>query len=127
MLMSIVQLTYSPALLPVWLTLLLFGIGSGAAMIPYTIIKEVNPDRVKGSAIGAMNFLTFAVTGLIGPIFAANFGKTLETTADRVAHLRQTNQFWILVVVFALVLTVLLRETGTNVKTSPRLALGAAS
>ncbi len=24
---------------------LLLGIGSGAAMIPYTIIKEVNPDR----------------------------------------------------------------------------------
>jgi hypothetical protein len=28
----------------------LLGFGSGAAMIPYSIIKEVNPDRAKGSA-----------------------------------------------------------------------------
>jgi len=26
-------------------------------MIPYSIIKEVNPDHAKGSATGAMNFL----------------------------------------------------------------------
>jgi hypothetical protein len=34
----------------------LLGFGSGAAMIPYSIIKEVNPDHAKGSATGAMNF-----------------------------------------------------------------------
>jgi MFS family permease len=126
MLACIVQLTYLPGLLPVWLTLLFFGIGSGAAMIPYTIIKEVNPDRVKGSAIGAMNFLTFATTAVIGPIFAGNFGKTLGTTADRVEHLRQTNQFWICVVVFALLLTALLRETGVAPKRSPGLSPGTS-
>ena len=27
-------------------------------MIPYTIIKEVNPDEVKGSATGAINFFS---------------------------------------------------------------------
>jgi MFS family permease len=119
MLLCIVQLTYLPAMVPTWLTLLLFGVGSGAAMIPYTIIKEVNPDQVKGSAIGAMNFLTFSVTSIIGPIFAANFGKSLGTTADHIAHLRQTNIFWIFVVAIALLLTVLLHETGTGRSAAP--------
>src|SRR6201997_5573980 len=32
--------------------MLIFGIASGAAMIPYSVIKEVNPDNVKGSATG---------------------------------------------------------------------------
>lgn len=112
MLVCIIQLTYFASLMPQWITLLLFGIGSGAAMIPYTIIKEVNPDRVKGSATGAMNFLTFAVTAVIGPIFASNFGVNLGATADHVSHLRHTDMFWILSIVLALVLSTFLRETG---------------
>ena len=40
-----------------------------AAMIPYAIIKEVNPDKVKGSATGAINFLVFTLSALLaGPI-----------------------------------------------------------
>ena len=35
----------------------IFGIASGAAMIPYSVIKEVNPDNVKGSANGRNQFL----------------------------------------------------------------------
>jgi MFS family permease len=112
MLACIVQLTYLSGLMPEWVTLLLFGIGSGAAMIPYTIIKEVNPDRVKGSATGAMNFLTFTVTAVIGPIFASNFGKTLGTTTDHAAHLRHTDTFWIFIIIVALGLSAALRETG---------------
>jgi hypothetical protein len=98
--------------MPEWATLLLFGVGSGAAMIPYTIIKEVNPDRVKGSATGAMNFLTFTVTAIIGPIFASNFGRTLGLSADRVGHLRHSDTFWIVVILLALLLAAALRETG---------------
>jgi len=89
-------------------------IAGAVVMLPYTIIKEVNPDRVKGSAIGAMNFLTFSVTALIGPIFAANFGKTLGATNNHALHLRQSNQFWIFALVLALVLVLLLRETGSG-------------
>ena len=36
-------------------------------MIPYSIIKEVNPDHAKGSATGAMNFLVFVMTALAAP------------------------------------------------------------
>jgi hypothetical protein len=48
---------------------LLLGIGSGAAMLPYTVIKEVNPDNVKGSASGAINFLVFAFSALLTPAY----------------------------------------------------------
>ena len=38
-----------PASSPPYVLGLLLGIGSGAAMIPYSIIKEVNPDKVKAA------------------------------------------------------------------------------
>ena len=36
-------------------------------MIPYSIIKEVNPDDVEGSATGAINFLVFVMSAFAGP------------------------------------------------------------
>jgi MFS family permease len=116
MLMGFVQLIYSPTLLPTWLTLFILGVASGAAMIPYTIIKEVNPDEVKGSAIGAINFLTFGVTAAIGPIFAGQFGKTLGAqTIDAASHFKHAGFFWIGVLIAALVVGSMLRETGHRI------------
>src|SRR5580658_1400508 len=91
---------------------LLFGIFSGAAMIPYTIIKEVNPDEVKGSATGGINFLTFGVTALIGPLFADLLGKGFASTQNHVTHFRQSGLFWIGGIALAIVLSSFLRETG---------------
>jgi len=91
-------------------------VASGAAMIPYTIIKEVNPDEVKGSATGAINFLTFAVTAGIGPIFAGRFGKTLGAqTVDVASHFRHAGFFWIGILIAALVVGSMLRETGHRI------------
>jgi MFS family permease len=56
-----------PATFPPYLLGFVLGFGSGAAMIPYSIIKEVNPDHAKGSATGAMNFLVFVITALAAP------------------------------------------------------------
>lgn len=112
MLLCAIQLAYAPLPMPPWLTLLLFGIASGSAMIPYTIIKEVNPDSVKGSATGAINFLTFSVTALVGPIFATRFGKTLGSSEDIATHFRQAGLFWIVLIALALVVSLLLKETG---------------
>jgi len=94
-----------------------FGIASGAAMIPYTIVKEVNPDQVKGSATGAINFLTFGVTALIGPIFADLLGKGFATTQNHVAHFRTSGLFWIAAIVIATVLSAFLPETGHGRRT----------
>ena len=115
MLICVLQLAYLRGIVPTWVTLLTFGIGSGAAMIPYSIIKEVNPDRVKGSATGAMNFLTFSVTAVLGPIFASYFGKALGTTLDHATHLHNTHLFWLAIIGLALILTFFLTETGVAV------------
>lgn len=90
----------------------LFGVASGAAMIPYTIVKEVNPDEVKGSATGGINFLTFGVTALVGPFFADFLGKGIATTQNHVAHFRASGIFWIGGIALAILLSAFLRETG---------------
>lgn len=114
MLICVIQLAFLRGLVPTWVTLLAFGIGSGAAMIPYSIIKEVNPDRVKGSATGAMNCLTFSVTAVLGPIFARYFGKSLGTTLDHAMHLHNAHLFWISIIGLALILTLFIKETGAR-------------
>lgn len=114
MLACAMQLTFAPALLPAWMTLFAFGIASGAAMIPYTIIKEANPDNVKGSATGAINFITFGVTALVGPVFASKLGKSVGgvPTIDPNLHFFQSTLFWVLIIVGALLVSLFLKETG---------------
>lgn len=117
MLASCLQLVFAPGAAPAWATLLLFGVGSGAAMIPYTVIKEANPDEVKGSATGAINFLTFGVTAAIGPMFARRHGAGLgDGVADAAAHFREAGLFWAGAIAAALLLTALLKETGAHAR-----------
>jgi MFS family permease len=117
MIISLGQWLFAPGILPPYIPMLVFGIGSGAAMIPYTIIKETNPDHVKGSATGAINFLTFGVTTLIGPIFTNVYGKSLANTPDRTEHFRESGLFWMVVIMIAIVIGLLfLKETGSAVK-----------
>src|SRR6202045_2087826 len=112
MLLSAAGITFSTGHTATTIGCFLFGIASGAAMIPYTIIKEVNPDEVKGSATGGINFLTFGVTALIGPIFADLLGKGFASTQNHVAHFRASIIFWITGIVLAILLSMFLRETG---------------
>ena len=117
MLLSAAGITFSTSHTAAAVGCLIFGIASGAAMIPYTIVKEVNPDEVKGSATGGINFLTFGVTALIGPIFADLVGKGIAGTPNHVAHFRQSGLFWIAGIVIAILLSLFLRETGHARKT----------
>jgi hypothetical protein len=55
---------------PPYSVALVAGVASGAAMLPYTIIKEANPPRVSGTATGVINFLNFTFSALLGPVFA---------------------------------------------------------
>lgn len=106
------QLFFLPQAAPIVASMLLFGIASGAAMIPYTMIKEANPDEVKGSATGGINFITFGVTSGLGPIFSAFYGKTLAESGNRMAHFQSAGIFLLSVIALALILSMLGKETG---------------
>ena len=63
---------YGPTdVFPPYVLGLVTGIASGAAMLPYTVIKEANPPEVSGTATGVINFLNFTFSALLGPVFAA--------------------------------------------------------
>jgi MFS family permease len=112
---TIAQLTFLPDLLPADLSLFIFGVLSGVAMIPYTIIKEANPDNVKGSATGTINFIVFGVTALVGPVFASLFAKTLSS-GNPVTHFQHASSFWLASIILAGLMSILLRETGSGRK-----------
>ncbi|MHB8285847.1 MAG: MFS transporter [Caulobacteraceae bacterium] len=118
MLASVLVVAWSRNLVIDGAALFAAGIGSGAAMIPYSIIKEVNPDEVKGSATGVMNFLTFGISAAIGPIFAHSVGAALATTTDRLAHFKAGAGFWCVAIAIAMAATLALRETGGAAQTT---------
>ncbi|UMQ40878.1 MFS transporter [Chryseobacterium sp. Y16C] len=113
MIMSLLQLIYLPDLYPAKISMFILGLGSGAAMIPYSIIKETNPDFVKGSATGAINFITFGVTTLLSPVFSRWFGKSLELSAGNL-HFQHSVLFWISGIILAIMVSLMLKETGSK-------------
>jgi MFS family permease len=113
MILCFLQLFFFPVLVPAMISMLVFGIASGAAMIPYTMIKEANPDHVKGSATGGINFITFGVTSCLAPVFASYYGKTLGTAVDTEQHFRSAGIFLMGVIAVALLLSFIVAETGT--------------
>ena len=90
---------------------LVFGIASGAAMIPFSMMKEANPPEVKGTAAGAMNFLVFLTTGLMSPLISRlmvhNHGAPLTLAGFQEAFMPLLGG-----VVFAIILSIIIRETG---------------
>jgi len=113
MIVSLLQLIYVPDLYPAKISMFILGLGSGAAMIPYSVIKEANPDFVKGSATGAINFITFGVTTLLSPVFSRWFGKSLELSAGNV-HFQHSVLFWVSGIVLAIMVSLMLKETGSK-------------
>jgi MFS family permease len=114
MLAALLAVVYLPGLLPPYVGGLLLGIGSGAAMIPYTIIKEVNPDGVKGSATGAMNFLVFSLSAVLAPAFGFALVELSEGPTMSLQTFREADLIWAAAIVLAFVLTLLVRETGSK-------------
>lgn len=111
---SLLQLIYLPDTVPVYISTLIMGIASGVAMLPYATIKEVNPDSVKGSATGAINFITFGVTSLLGPLFGYLYGNSLHTATDKIAHFNGAVLFYVFGIVAAILLSMVLKKTDAN-------------
>jgi MFS family permease len=107
----------SPVIVPPYLLGLVTGVASGAAMLPYTVIKEANPPHVSGSATGVVNFLNFTFSALLGPVFAGMLMRASGGAAQMtVAHYQATFTPLIYGVGLAILLTFFLKETGPGVR-----------
>jgi MFS family permease len=92
---------------------ILMGIASGAAMLPYTVIKEANPPELGGTATGVVNFLNFTFSALLGPVFGARLVQMPEGDTNlALAHYQGGFRPLLYGLAVALILTFLLKETG---------------
>lgn len=102
---------------PPYLLGLVAGTASGAAMIPYTIIKEANPPQYGGTATGVINFINFTFSALLGPVFAGLLYRISGGAAQmELAHYQEAFVPLLVGVAIAIVLALMLKETGTAVR-----------
>jgi MFS family permease len=96
---------------------ILMGIASGAAMLPYSVIKEANPPELGGTATGVINFINFTFSALLGPVFGARLVEIPEgDTGLALAHYQAGFKPLLYGIIVALILTVFLKETGPATK-----------
>jgi MFS family permease len=113
---------------PPYVVGLVAGLGSGAAMLPYTVIKEANPPEVGGTATGVVNFLNFTFSALLGPVFGWILLKVSGGASEMTLEHYQTGFEPLLYgVAIAIVLTFLLKETGPRVRGTAGAASAAES
>jgi MFS family permease len=91
----------------------LMGIASGAAMLPYTVIKEANPPQLGGSATGVINFINFTFSALLGPVFGSRLVEVADGSSGMsLVHYQAGFGPLLFGIVLVLVLTLFLKETG---------------
>jgi MFS family permease len=108
---------YGPAdVFPPYVLGLVAGVASGAAMLPYTVIKEANPPQMSGTATGVVNFLNFTFSALLGPVFGWVLTAVAGGTPATREHYQTAFQPLLYGVSLAIILTVFLKETGPGVR-----------
>jgi hypothetical protein len=81
-------------------------------MIPYSVIKEVNPDNVKGSATGAINFLVFTLSALLAPAYGWLLSALSGGGRLTLGVFQHASVVGVGGIVLAIVLAFFIRETG---------------
>jgi hypothetical protein len=112
----------STSIFPPYVIGLVAGLASGAAMLPYTVIKEANPPQFGGTATGVINFLNFTFSALLGPVFGWIL-QIVSGGAGKMEHGHYQIAFAPLLfgVVIAIILVLFLNETGPAARAiSPR-------
>ena len=111
-------IVYLPNSMPNYVMGLLLGIFSGAAMIPYTMIKEVNPDEVKGTATGVINFIVFVTSAIVTNLFSMLIGHLKEVEGGQLTLkvFQSADMVFVGGLALAFVLTLVVRETGSKAK-----------
>lgn len=120
LLICLIWILYGPTdVFPPYSVGLVAGLASGAAMLPYTVIKEANSPQFAGTATGVINFLNFTFSALLGPVFGWLL-QHLSAGAARpeLAHYQAAFQPLLFGVGAAILLSFLLKETGPAVKNS---------
>ncbi len=118
---SLIWILHGPGdVLPPYVLGIVAGLASGAAMLPYTVIKEANPPEMSGTATGVINFLNFTFSALLGPVF----GWILRTVSGgastmKAEHYQTAFEPLLYGVGLAVLLTLLLKETGSAARRPP--------
>lgn len=107
----------NPQLVPPYMVGIITGIASGAAMLPYTVIKEANPPELGGTATGVINFLIFTFSALLGPVFAWTMKHVSGGKQMGLEHYQTTFGPLLVGIALAIVLTIALKETGAAART----------
>ena len=81
-------------------------------MLPYTVIKEANRPAHSGTATGVVNFINFSLSALLGPVFGGFLMQASDGGERELLHYQEAFGPMIGGVALAILLTLLLRETG---------------
>ena len=98
-----------------WAVNFAFGVASGAAMIPYSVIKEINLDTVKGSATGAMNLVVFAISAIVGTVHTWLLAPAVTGDVLMAAAVRRVGLLGLCAIILGLLIAFLLPETGSSI------------
>jgi MFS family permease len=118
---------YGPAgVFPPFVLGLVTGIASGAAMLPYTVIKEANRPEHSGTATGVVNFINFSFSALLGPVFGGLLLRASSGGPRELEHYQAAFSPLLYGVALAVLLTLLLKETGTRAAAAPPVTASPA-
>lgn len=104
---------------PAYVVGLITGVASGAAMLPYTVIKEANPPQFGGTATGVINFLNFTFSAVLGPVFGGLLQHVSGGSGPmEKGHYQSAFTPLLFGITIAIVLSFFLRETGPAARVS---------
>lgn len=113
LLITLIIILYAPrGIVPPMMLGVIMGVASGGAMIPYTVIKEANRSEYSGTATGVVNFINFSFSALLGPVFGALLTLVSDGSERGLEHYQITFEPLIYGVAIAILLAMLLKETG---------------